>query len=128
MKRWTLVLAGLVAFVVGLVAIVLSEPTSYVYSGREVFFNEEDYQAFKRLLVDHPEVVVEEAQIISSEPPIIVLYELRAPVEVPFSLHYEERIVDDSSTWKWSIPCAILGGLVALASLLAALEGEKNEG
>jgi hypothetical protein len=60
------------------------------YRGQEVFYTEQEYIKFKQALVDY-EVTIEDIDVLSSEPPIIVKFAIYG-VEKPDVFPYGEKI------------------------------------
>ena len=71
-----LIIAGLIGFGIGATSLVTryNENKDIVdrqyYSGREYFLTEE-YQEFKVYLADHPEVTIQELEMLSSDDPLV---------------------------------------------------------
>ncbi len=58
-------------------------PRTYEYSGTAVFQTQQDYDDFKAI-IGRPDVTINKAEALSSNPPIVVTFEVTAPATVTF--------------------------------------------
>lgn len=86
MKKLSLSLIVLGVVMFGSAFLVGFGPSAtYVYEGKEVFQTVQEYQTFKEV-IGASEVELIEAIALSSEPPIIVQFEVQAPryLDIPY--------------------------------------------
>ena len=74
----------------GGLALYNHNPEGYRYTGKEVFYTIEEYQMFKEFLIQKG-IRIEDMKALSSEPPILVSYEIIVPVDIPMPYSYEHK-------------------------------------
>lgn len=92
LKKGIVFLLCLGLLISGIVLVVdFGENSPKVWYGGDVTFDlEKDYECFKGYLMQ-PEVEIEEIQILASEPPIWVKYQVQIPRELPFPYSYDSK-------------------------------------
>jgi len=115
-RRALPVLLCLVVAILGMVLFVEAEGRSpgVLYRGEVVFNSTEDYNNFK-IFLGRPEVEVIEIQVLASEPPILVKYNIVVPRKDSFP--YTFGSVDSgipSNWWIFALMIAAgMGGVIA---------------
>ncbi|KKN44546.1 hypothetical protein LCGC14_0692260 [marine sediment metagenome] len=81
---------GLLVMVCGVVIALTPFYTTaeYIYDGKVVLRSEAEYVEFKEI-VGRPDVGIEKMMVLSSEPPIVIVYRVIVPDDVYFP--YEEK-------------------------------------
>ena len=89
MKKWLgLFLVVSILLLTGSFIVAAQDSTTYVFEGKEIFQTTEEYGSFKEA-VGIPEVTIREVFVLSSEPPIVVDYQIEASRGLDFP--YGER-------------------------------------
>ena len=98
MSRFVFLVAGAVLFAFALFALFAishshDERITVTYGGKVVFETEEEYSDFKRAVGDDV-VDIRDIMTLSSEPPVVVDFEVRVPYD--YSFGYGDRSEDTS--------------------------------
>ena len=116
------VLAGLVTFAIftGLAVLLMTAASNAgnfaAYEGKEVFTNEQDYGAFK-VAIASSEVDIKDMTVLHSDPPIIVVYTVRIPIDSTFA--YGDRNEDTHSAN--AMVGVVLGSMVIIFGFIACM-------
>ena len=111
MKKVNLVIlvVSILALVLGIGFIIHSCKTSpeVEYSGQVVFNTEKDYSTFKVYLAQ-PEVTINDIQVLASEPPILVKYDITIPRSMEFLYTYRS-VKSIRNDVKVVVPAVLIG-------------------
>ena len=128
MKKLDLVIlaVSILALVLGIGLIIHSCKTfpEVRYSGQVVFNTEKDYSTFK-IYLTQSEVVLNDIQVLASEPPILAKYDITTPrnMEFPYTYHNAKSIVNDA---EMVVPAVLVGlGGAGIFISLARWLGEE---
>lgn len=109
MKKYKLLLGVIIgALLIGSFGYIISLPTRNHYTGKEVFTTEKAYSEFKYVIGDE-DVEIENIQVLSSEPPIVVEYEVSVPLDKTFA-YGDEVGIYYPDTIMLTFIFAMLGG------------------
>lgn len=77
-----LTVVAICVFVLLVVPAVMTSPLQY--TGKVVFESESEYSQFK-VAVGHPDVDINEIDVLSSDPPIVVRFDISTPYNMDFN-------------------------------------------
>lgn len=96
------------------------DPTMHRYTGKEVFYTNQDYKEFKEFLIQKG-IEIEDVKALSSEPPILVSYQIVLPAEMLMPYTYEYR--SDKLGPYQEGAAAVWGGGLAVGIMLVVVIG-----
>ncbi len=122
-RKWMVLLlvVGLL-LVGGSFILTILESTNYFYEGKEVFQTTQEYGAFKEA-IGVPEVDIWEMLVLSSEPPIVVDYQIEASRSLDFP-YGEKSILPSGILFAFVFGLGLIGAIVG--GLLLVFADTRN--
>lgn len=119
--RGLLVILGVVVFAFGVVFLVEAEALDPVdYRGSAVFNTEQEYQDFKMYIIESDYQLLD-ATLLSSDPPLLVAYEVRVPGGETFVYPYADAKKTGHFGWRGvGIPMVMLGAVGTVVGSVSA--------